>query len=195
MDNLLVSKEYIINILGLFEENRRLGMLFPPPVIHGPYIQLLSFLWTGNYPNTALLAKKLNINVPINVGFDPVFPAGGMFWFKTKALKKIIEHNWTYDDFPDEPLPEDGTIGHAFERIYCFAAQSEGYYSGWVMNDFFVNNEITSMSFILSSAKPTIYGAIRKKLVEWLRKFPGPFAFLQKRYRRCKQMLKRLRGR
>ena len=195
MENTLASKEYVTNIIGTFEANPRLGMMFPPPIIHGPYIQLLSFLWTGNYHNTVALAEKLNIDVPINVGFDPIFPTGGMFWFRTKALQKIIDYDLKYDEFPDEPLPEDGTFGHAFERIYCFAAQSEGYYSAWAMTDKFTLNELTSMSFILSSAKPTLYGTIRKSLVEWLRRFPGPFAFLQKRYRKTKQMIKRVRGR
>ena len=162
MENTLASKEYVTNIIGEFVTNPRLGLLFPPPVIHGPYIQLLSFLWTGNYHNTVDLAKKMKVNVPINVGFDLIFPAGGMFWFRTKALKKVIDYELKYGDFPDEPLPEDGTLGHAFERVYCFAAQSEGFYSAWVMTDKFALNEITSMSFILSSAKPTLYGTIRR---------------------------------
>ena len=195
MENTLASKEYVANILGMFETDQRLGLLFPPPVIHGPYIQLLSFLWTGNYHNTVELAGKMSINVPIDHGFDPIFPAGGMFWFKTKALKKIIDYDLKYEDFPNEPLPEDGTLGHAFERVYCFAAQSEGYYSAWVMTDSFATNELTSMSYVLSAAKPTLYGTIRKSLVEWLRKYPTPFKFLQKHYRKCKQTLKRLRGR
>jgi len=195
MENTLASKEYVKNIIGMFQTNPRLGMLFPPPILHGPYIQLLSFLWTGNFHNTVELADKLGINVPIDVGFDPVFPTGAMFWFRTKALKKVIDYDLKYEDFQAEPLPEDGTFGHAFERVYCFAAQDEGYYSAWAMTDKFALNEITSLSFVLSSAKPTLYGTIRKSLVEWLRKFPGPFAFLQKRYRRCKQLIKRLRRR
>jgi len=195
MENTLASKEYVTNVIRLFEKNPRLGMLFPPPIIHGPYIQLLSFLWTGNYHNTVELANKLGLKVPINVGIDPIFPTGGMFWFRTIALKKIIDYDLKYEEFEAEPLPEDGTFGHAFERVYCFAAQDEGYYSAWLMTDKFVLNEITSLSFILSDEKPTLYGTVRKGIVEWLRKFPGPFAFLQKRYRRCKQLIKRLRGR
>jgi len=195
MDNTLVSKEYVINIVGLFEKTPRLGMLFPPPVIHGPYIQLLSFLWTGNYHNTVALAKRIGANVPIDHGFDPIFPTGGMFWFRTKALKKIIDYDWKYDDFPDEPLPEDGTIGHAFERVYCFAAQSEGFYSAWVMNEFFSKNELTSMSYILSCSKPSLYAIMRRNLVDRLRRHPGMFKFLQRHYRKIKQSLKRLRGR
>jgi len=146
--NLLASGEYVENVLDLFESNPRLGMLFPPPVTHGPYKSNISHHWGMNYKNTVSLAKKLGVNVPID-DKDPVFPAGGMFWFRTKALKKFIDSNWKYEDFPGEPMPFDGTISHAFERLYCYAAQSEGYYSGWVMTVENASTEITSLSYLL----------------------------------------------
>jgi len=147
--NTLASKEYVVNIINLFEDNPRLGMLFPPPVIHGRYNRNISKQWGTNYKKTADLAKKLDINVPIDKK-DPVFPAGGMFWFRPKALQKLIDHDWKYDEFPGEPLATDGTLSHAFERLYCFAAQSEGYYSAWVMTVFNASTEITSLNHLLA---------------------------------------------
>ena len=192
--NTLASTEYLVNIINLFNKNPKLGMLFPPPVNHGPYNKLLSNLWTGNYYNTVELATKMNIKVPISNIIDPVFPAGGMFWFKTKALKKVIEYDIKYEDFPDEPLPEDGTLGHAFERAYCFAAQSEGYYSAWVMTEKFAKNELTTLSYILSNRKPTLYGVIRRNTVEKLQKFPEVFEFLRYWFRFVKKIGRRVTG-
>ena len=146
--NLLASRAYVENVVDLFEKNPRLGMLFPPPVTHGPYKSNISHHWGMNYKNTVNLGKKLGINVPID-DKDPVFPAGGMFWFRTKALKRFIDEDWKYEDFASEPMPFDGTISHAFERLYCYAAQSEGYYSGWVMTVENASTEITSLSYLL----------------------------------------------
>jgi rhamnosyltransferase len=192
--NTLASKEYFMNIITLFEENPRLGMLFPPPVIHGPYSNLLSNLWTGNFYNTVALAKKLNVNVLIENDSDPIFPAGGMFWFRTKALKKIINHEWRYEDFPDEPMPEDGSIGHAFERIYSFTAQDAGFYSAWVLTDKFILNDLTTLNYLLSFAKPKVYLIFRRKVVDMLQKCPQVFEFLRYWFRFVKKLFRKVRG-
>ncbi|MCL2792116.1 MAG: rhamnan synthesis F family protein [Spirochaetaceae bacterium] len=148
LENTLASKEYVLNILSTFHDNPRLGMLFPPPPMHGPYRAIISSLWCTNYRNTTDLARKLNINVPMDEQ-GLVFPAGCIFWFRTKALKKLIDQNWDYSDFHVEPMPIDGTFSHALERIYCFAAQSEGYYSAWVMTEQFAAAELTSLNYLL----------------------------------------------
>ena len=183
LENTLSSKEYVKNIIGTFASNPRLGLLFPPPVIHGPYTAIISNLWGGNYENTVALAKKLGIDVPIIIDIDPIFPTGGMFWFRPKALKKLIAYDWTYEDFQSEPLPVDGTLGHAFERVYGFAAQSEGYYSAWVLNDYFVSTEITSLSYILASVKFSGWRLYFYKLVVFLKRYQRLYLFLRSMYR------------
>ena len=194
-DNTLASEEFVANIINQFETSPRLGMMFPPPVIHGPYQYLISNLWGLNYENTLKLAKQLKINVPISNDMDPLFPTGGMFWFRVNALKKLIDYDFKYDDFPDEPLPVDGSLGHAFERIYCYAAQSEGYYSAWLMNDNAISTELTSLNYILTKKQNTVLGQLRKDIVELLRKSPGLYVFLRKIYRFFKKMLRKLRVR
>jgi rhamnosyltransferase len=190
MVNTLASREYVLNVLRLFEDNPRLGMLFPPPIVHGPYKRLISGLWVGNYNNTVDLARKMGINVPMDIMIDPIFPTGGMFWFRPKALKKIKEYGWKYEDFPDEPMPGDGALGHAFERVYCFAAQSEGYYSAWLMTDYFALGEITSVSYELSTKFSTVSNAIRNALFTNLREYPRFYNFLRSIYRFFKRMLR-----
>lgn len=55
------------------------------------------------------------------------YPAGGMFWAKTSALKDILEQEWTYESFPAEPLAADGTELHALERIIPYLVKKQGY--------------------------------------------------------------------
>jgi len=194
LENTLASKDYVANILGLFETEPRMGMLFPPPVIHGVYQFHITNFWGLNYGNTVKLADKLNINVPIDNNADPLFPSGGMFWFRPKALKKLVDYDWQFDDFPDEPLPVDGSLGHAFERLYCYAAQSEGFYSAWVMTDEFTSSEITSLSYLLAKSKTSIMHRILDYTATNLRRYPRLFVILRRVYRFFGKINQRLRG-
>ena len=58
-----------------------------------------------------------------------MFPVGNMFWFRPGALRPLLESNIDYKDFPEEPIPNDGTLAHAVERILLYVAQHEGYSS------------------------------------------------------------------
>jgi len=193
-ENTLASRDYVANLLSLFENNPRLGMAFPPPVIHGLYRYNITNMWGLNFQNTLDLAERLGLDVPIYNKSDPVFPTGGMFWFRTKALKKLIEHEWVYSDFPDEPLPVDGSFGHAFERIYTFAAQSEGYYSAWVMTDDFASNEITALSYLHSHLQTILSVTLKERIVyaivKRLRRFPGLYVAARFLYRPLKAIFR-----
>ncbi len=76
---------------------------------------------------------------------SPIAPIGTMFWFRPQALAILLEHNFRYDDFPIEPDHEpDGTVMHAIERLYPFAAQQAGYFTAWVMPTNFAQIHITN---------------------------------------------------
>lgn len=55
------------------------------------------------------------------------YPVGGMFWAKPQALKPLLEQPHQYDDFPAEPLPNDGSELHALERCIGLLAEQQGY--------------------------------------------------------------------
>jgi rhamnosyltransferase len=63
----------------------------------------------------------------------------------------LFDHPWTYDDFPEEPLPIDGTVMHAIERIYSFVCQDAGYYPAIVMSDRYASLEYTGVRHYLST--------------------------------------------
>lgn len=148
-ENNLVSEEYVDNIIDTFEKNPRLGLLTPPPPNHGPLYMTLGSEWASNYDNTVKLAKKLNIRCNIHWSKEPITPLGTMFWFRTKAMKKLFNYGWRYDDFPKEPNGVDGTLLHAIERIYGYVVQDAGYYVAWIMTDRFAKIELTNLSYML----------------------------------------------
>lgn len=131
----LASQIYVHNVVRLFEENPYLGVLSPLPPAHGRYFSLGSCEWGSNYENVKALAKKLDIGVPFCREKPPVAPLGTVFWFRGKALRSLAEYGWKYEDFPKEPNGVDGTLLHAIERIYGYAAQKEGYLSAYLSTD------------------------------------------------------------
>ncbi len=62
---------------------------------------------------------------PLPPFFD--FPIGTMFWARTSALGPLLALGLDWNDYPAEPVPVDGTILHAIERLLPFAARHAGY--------------------------------------------------------------------
>ena len=49
-----------------------------------------------------------------------------MFWSRPRLLAPLVDLRLTWDDYPEEPIPNDGTILHALERLLPFLATREG---------------------------------------------------------------------
>ena len=71
------------------------------------------------------------------------------FCVREKKKKKLFNKKWCYEkDIPAEPLPVDGTILHAVERIIPFVVQSEGFYSSWILSDDTARTEVNNQYFV-----------------------------------------------
>ena len=133
-ENNLASGHFVSNVLQTFSDNPRLGMLSPTPPFHASIYQTLGREWILNYENTMELAKMHGINVPIEDAKPPLAPLGTMFWFRGKALAGLCKDDLTYDDFPAEPNNLNGTVLHAYERLYPYAAQNAGYFPAHLLS-------------------------------------------------------------
>lgn len=149
-ENCLKTTQYIKNVLYTLSTKKQLGFLSPPFPIFFDYKGLLGYEWTICYEPTVALANDLGIKANIDSS-KPPFAFSNTFWAKTDALLPLIDRKLQYDDFPGEPLPIDGSISHAIERIYIYVAQSQGYLSGIVENDAYASMELNSMQKIMAS--------------------------------------------
>lgn len=147
-ENLLGSEAYLLNILELFEKNPHLGLLAPPIPVHGQYFCLKEDAWTCCFEETRRLADKIGLSVKINEE-KPPFILSTSFWCRTKALEPLWRYPFVYEDFCEEPMPEDGTISHAIERILPYAAQSQGFYSGIVMTTESASLQVSNLNYQL----------------------------------------------
>ncbi|MGJ7514110.1 rhamnan synthesis F family protein [Pseudomonas baetica] len=103
-------------ILAKMIENTRIGLVFADdPNVVG---------WDANQPYAELFSAKLSLpSLPSSI----VFPIGTMFWARTESLKPFSTLGLTWDDYPKEPLPYDGSILHALERLFPTVVISQGY--------------------------------------------------------------------
>lgn len=155
-ENAIATEIYINNILQIFEENNDIGILVPPEPLGQNFAAWYGDAWGPNFGNTEQLCKKLDV-VDCNLRRDKYpITLGTVFWARVKCLKKILQKEWQYDDFPEEPMPVDGTISHAIERIWGYVAQDAGYKTGTVMTAsyaewslLFIQKEIRKMYHVL----------------------------------------------
>ena len=103
-------------ILAQFQTDDRLGIVFPDdPHIIG---------WTRNYEIAAALARKMGHDgLPDAINF----PVGTMFWMRSDVLRSFVDLGFGWDDYPSEPIDDDGTSLHALERLFGVIPCLEGW--------------------------------------------------------------------
>ncbi|WP_156386589.1 rhamnan synthesis F family protein [Aureimonas sp. Leaf454] len=118
--NHLVGGEHPMmdHVLAAFSRDERLGLVFAEdPHLNG---------WDTNRRFAEDLARRMNIDAAFPHHFD--FPIGTMFWARVDALKPMLAIDLDWDDYPAEPLPIDGTMLHALERLIPFAVAHQGFH-------------------------------------------------------------------
>ncbi|MGY4643127.1 rhamnan synthesis F family protein [Cellulomonas sp. URHB0016] len=81
--------------------------------------------WDLNRSAAESLVARLGLTTTLPNHFD--FPMGSMFWARPQALRPALEAKLTWDEYPEEPVPIDGTMLHALERILPFVVEEAGY--------------------------------------------------------------------
>jgi lipopolysaccharide biosynthesis protein len=104
-------------IAGKFAADADLGIVFA----EDPYLSG----WDANLPIAHDLAARLGIDTPLPKFFE--FPNGAMFWARSSALKPLLDAAFAWTDYPEEPLPYDGTMLHALERLFPFVCAKTGH--------------------------------------------------------------------
>lgn len=158
-DNTLGSMGYIYGVLGLLQRDD-IGLLVPPEPFGEHFNDWYTNGWKKNYENTVSLASELDLHAHISRDKTPV-AIGTVFWAKSHALKKLLQKEWKYHDFPEEPLPLDGTFNHAVERILPFVAQDAGYDTGVISGSTYASD----MLLRLKESMTNTYDFLRRKML------------------------------
>ncbi|WP_417768501.1 glycoside hydrolase family 99-like domain-containing protein [Stappia sp.] len=136
LDNLLGSPDQVKAVIEAFESDAKLGLVYPeafPPIAD-------RVEWGSNFPMTRKLLKQLKVTIKEEQ--VPEFPAGGMYWFRPRALAPLIDLKLDWKDFeqhsggavdPDTGAITDGTLTHALERMITYVARKAGFHEKEVL--------------------------------------------------------------
>lgn len=103
-------------VLERMSVDDRLGLVFPEND------HLVG--WELDRPLADRLAAKMGM---AGLSDEIEFPIGTMFWARSQALVPLTRLGLTNADYPKEPLPVDGTILHAIERLLTSVTEHSGY--------------------------------------------------------------------
>lgn len=111
-DNLLgnASRAMVDVVVDSFERDRSIGIVFPDD----PYI--------SGMENNRRFAEPMSarLDIPAIPEYF-IYPVGTMFWARPEALQPIADLKLQWDDYPPEPLPYDGSMLHALERLIALS--------------------------------------------------------------------------
>jgi hypothetical protein len=81
--------------------------------------------WIGTENRLAELLPRLGISPNVR---DRSFPGGSIFWIRPFLLRTLAAAGLKLEDFEPEPLPVDGGLGHAVERMFGLFCEDAGMY-------------------------------------------------------------------
>ncbi len=94
-------------ILSEMASNPEIGIVYPddPHVVS----------WTKNRKIANKLSERMGLSA-LPEQFN--FPVGSMFWARSAVVQKFVDLELNWNDYPLEPVPIDGTLIHAIERLF-----------------------------------------------------------------------------
>lgn len=111
------SRRELGQVLGLFAESPQLGLVFAE--------DRNAVGWAKNRDIADDLAARLRPR-PV-LPSQPFYPLGNMFWSRPAAVKPLWDLGLDWSDYPSEPLPYDGSILHAVERMLPSICEATGH--------------------------------------------------------------------
>jgi rhamnosyltransferase len=126
IDTLILPMDQIISF---FHTNPEIGIIIPDKPFYYTAGSHGADIWGANRELFQSLWQKMKCSKKIDPYAikNPVMPVGNMFWYRPCALKKLFDLKLNDNGFPSEPLPVDGTIAHALERMPLYIAWDENF--------------------------------------------------------------------
>lgn len=119
LHRVLGSPDGVREILDTFARDEGVGLVGPASALDRSPES-----WGSNRRRMAELAERMGVR---QGDLRLEFFAGSMFWFRPAALEPMLRLGLRVEDFEEETGELDGTLHHAFERLFPLAAKAAGY--------------------------------------------------------------------
>lgn len=118
---LLGSEDQVRRIVSIFEKDQDAGIVYPQNYEHLPY---WGNTWLSNRTLGSRMCRQMGITDMPEGYFD--YPAGSMFWARSKAIQSLFSVDIQLTDFPEEAGQTDGSLAHCVERLLVLAVKHAG---------------------------------------------------------------------
>jgi lipopolysaccharide biosynthesis protein len=118
IDGILGDSDRIRHIVENFRSDSDLGM-----VVADGNIFSGSERWTGNEAFLNILLPRIGITTDVD---GKRFPGGGIYWIRPLILRTLLGAGLDVSDFEPEPMPVNGALGHAVERMVGLICEDAG---------------------------------------------------------------------
>lgn len=159
--NLLHSPGYAANVVALFQKEPGLGLAYPPTVHLGH--PTMGHGWWENKRGFRELAASLGIRVPLDDA-SPLAPYGSMYFARPIALRLLVEHPWSYDDFGGAEAYLDGGLAHILERMPSYAAGELRYHTRTIVASDYLSTSYSALSYNFDQLSATMPGSTMEKI-------------------------------
>jgi len=113
-EHLLGSENRVRRIFSLLQNDYR--VVSPPDFLLMPEEPSG---WGSNLESAQKLIDLSGMSIDLQKEFPVIeFPQGSMFWARGATLRRFFALPIAEKDFPAEPIGTDGSIAHAFERLF-----------------------------------------------------------------------------
>ena len=160
-DNLLHSPGHVAEILRLFDQHPTLGMVFPPVINIG--YPTMGHAWFANRAPAEALAKRLGIATKFDKN-TPLAAYGSMFWARPETLRKLVEADWQWTDFPEDGEYRDGSLTHVLERLLAYAVLDAGFHVRSVINQEWASVNYPFLEYKLEQVSAYLPGQTEEQL-------------------------------
>lgn len=121
IEYMVQDTEVVTRALNAFAECESVGIYYPTTFWLMPS-------WVNHVLSNRQAMKYWSDKYKFEVNQDFLsYPVGGMMWFRPSAIEDLLNENFAYEDFPSEPLPNDGSMLHGLERVVGLIAEKNGY--------------------------------------------------------------------
>lgn len=164
LDNVVSSPGFVMNVIRLFADHRTLGMAFPPIVnIGNPN---LGHAWLDHQDTAVRVAREIGVTTVFDPT-TPVAPYGTMFWARPEALRKMVDRQWTSDDYSPERY--DGALAPTQERLLAYTALDAGFHVRSILNPDWASINYTFLEYKLQKVS-SLLPAKTQEQIEYIRR-------------------------
>ncbi len=167
-ESLMASEYYVKNVIQVFEENKRLGMLTIPNMYWGQYWSYYG-KESQNYRQELKTFADL-LHIPFMTNKGPISPYYGVFWCRGKAVQDVIQRCGEAELELLTTISNKG-IYQFVDCVWGLLLQVAGYYCGYVMCDRLAELEYTNLAYQLAEVNRNFGCSTIWQLQERLKQF------------------------